>query len=104
MSTWDSDDDAREFLRGYAACQSEKVENLGGLPRRVPDSIWRNDGDALYVIERHGCDVIVVEGFTPSATVGLLNSALQAKRSELKPARKNDDAGARAGRASAFVR
>ena len=63
-STWDSEDDAREFVRGYVSCQSDKVENLGGLPRRLPDSIWRNDGDSLYVVERHGCDVIVVEGFS----------------------------------------
>jgi hypothetical protein len=105
LSTWDSEDDAREFLRGYASSQNEKVENLGGLPRRVPDSIWRNDGDALYVVERHGCDVVVVEGFTPQATVGLVHSALQAKKIELKPSpRKNDDAGGKPGRVSAFVR
>ena len=28
-STWDSEDDAREFMRGYVSCQSEKVQNLG---------------------------------------------------------------------------
>ena len=86
VSTWDSEDDAREFVRGYAACQSDKVENLGGLPRRLPDSIWRNDGDSLYVVERHGRDVIVVEGFSPQTTVALVSSARQAKKTELKPA------------------
>ncbi len=105
VSTWDSTDDAREFLRGYAACQNDKVENLGGLPRRLPDSIWRNDGEALYVIERHGCDVIVVEGFAPEATLALLCSARAAKKTELKPSpRKEEKAGAKPERASAAVR
>jgi hypothetical protein len=106
VSTWDSADDAREFLRGYASCQSGKIENLGGMPRRLPDSIWRNDGEALYVVERHDCDVIVVEGFAPAATVSLVSSARQAKKTEMKPAtRKKDDAGTKqSGRLSAFVR
>jgi hypothetical protein len=105
VSTWDSTDDAREFVRGYASCQNEKVENLGTPPRHEPDSIWRNDGAALYVVERHGCDVIVVEGFAPGETLALLRSAGQAKQTELKPAtRKNDDAGTKPGRVAALLR
>ncbi len=106
VSTWDSEDDAREFLRGYASSQSEKLENLGGLPRRPQDVIWRNDGSTLYVVERHGCDVVVVEGFTAQATVGLLQSAREARKTELKPAtpRKNEDAGKKPGRVSAKIR
>ncbi len=105
VSTWDSAEDAKELLRGYAARQNDKVENLGGLPRHLPDSIWRNDGPALYVIERNGCDVIVVEGFAPEATLSLLSAARGAKKSELKPAaRKDDKAGTQPGRVSAVVR
>ena len=105
VSTWDSTDDAREFQRGYAACQNDKVENLGGLPRRLPDSIWRNDHEALYVIERHGCDVIVVEGFAPETTLALLSSARSAKKTELKPSpRKDDKAGVKPAKPSAAVR
>ena len=105
VSTWDSEDDAREFLRGYAACQSDKVESLGGLPRRTPDSIWRNDGDTLYVVLRQGSDVIVVEGFTPATTVTLLSSARQVKKSELRPAvRKPEAVNNRSSKVSAFVR
>ena len=105
VSTWDSIDDAREFQRGYASCQNDKVENLGGLPRRLPDSIWRNDGEALYVIERRGCDVIVVEGFTPDVTLSLLSAARAAKKTELKPLpRKEDKAAVKPGTAAAAAR
>ena len=41
----------------------------------------------------------------PQATVGLVEAALQAKQTEMKPAtRKNDDADSKPGRVSAFVR
>ena len=97
-------DDAREFFRGYVAYQSEKVENLGGLPRGEPDSISRNDGEVLYVVECHGCDVIVLEGFAAEPTVALLRSALQAKKIEMKPAvRKHDDGDKNPGAVSAFL-
>jgi hypothetical protein len=105
VSTWDSTDDAREFLRSYAACQSEKVENLGGVPRGEFDSVWRNDGEALHVIERHGCDVIVIEGFPAEPTIALLRAAREAKKNEMKPsARKNDDRGKTPGTVSASLR
>jgi hypothetical protein len=86
VSTWDTEDDAREFLRGYLSCQGDKAENLGGAPKRGSDSIWRNDGDSLYVVERHGRDVIVIEGFNPKTTISLVTSAREAKKTELKPA------------------
>ncbi len=105
VSTWDSTQDAQEFLRGYAAHQSDKVGNLGAPPRRTTDSIWRNDGEALYVIQRHDCDVVVVEGFNPQATVALTAAALQAKKIELKPAaRKIEAVDSKPARVSAFVR
>ena len=104
-STWDSDNDAQEFMRGYVACQSDKVENLGAAPRRLTESIWRNDGDALYVVERHGRDVVVVEGFSPQATIALVSSARQAKKTELKPAiRKHEPADTKPAKISAFIR
>jgi hypothetical protein len=104
-STWDSEDDAREFMRGYVSCQSEKARNLGGVPKHVSDSVWRNDDDALYVVERHGCDVIVVEGFTPKTTIGLVASARQAKKIELKPAApKKEGADAKGSKISAIFR
>ena len=41
LSTWDTEDDAREFAHGYVAYQSAKVGNLGSPPAD-PDSVWRN--------------------------------------------------------------
>jgi hypothetical protein len=104
-STWDSEDDAREFMRGYLACQSDKIENLGGLPKRLTDSVWRNDGDSIYAVERHGSDVIVVEGFSPQTTIALLSAARQAKKTEMKPAAgKKESADAKPSKISALVR
>jgi len=86
LSTWDSDDDAREFLASYAAYQTGKVRGLGKPPKPMPDSVWRNNDDQLYVIERRGRDVAVIEGFAPQVTCTLLDAAFQAKKTELKPA------------------
>ena len=86
--------------------KTRRSRTWAALPRRLPDSIWRNDGDALYVIERHGCDVIVVEGFTPAGDRRALELCLQAKKNELKPAtsqRMTTQAPSPA-RVSAFVR
>ena len=104
FTTWDTVDDAREFLKDYAAQQNEKVENLGSVPGGKPDSVWRNDGETLYIIERHGSDVVVIEGFSPESTVTLLRSALQSQKKEIKPAsRKQEDPGKKPGTVSAFV-
>ena len=47
--------------------------------------MWRNVGDRLYVVQRRGLDVAVIEGFAPEATVSLLESAFRAKKVEMKP-------------------
>jgi hypothetical protein len=85
ISTWDSDDDAREFVRAYVPHQTSKTGNLGQPPKPIPDSVWRNLDDALFVVERRGKDVAVVEGFSPKATPGLIEAAFHSKKTELKP-------------------
>ena len=85
LSTWDSDDDAREFARGYVEYQTAKVGHIGKPPKPIPDKVWRNRDSNLYVVERRGRDVAVVEGFTPEATPGLVEAAFVAKKTELKP-------------------
>jgi hypothetical protein len=85
LSTWDSEDDAREFAHGYVSYQTTKAEKLGSPAKPVPDSVWRNLGDSFYVVQRRGSDVAVVEGFSAVATAGLLEAAFSAKRAELKP-------------------
>jgi hypothetical protein len=85
LSTWDSEEDAREFLEAYVAYQSSKVGKLGKPPRPIPSSVWRNLDDALYVVERRGSDVAVIEGFPPQPTTALLDAAFKAKKTEMKP-------------------
>jgi hypothetical protein len=85
LSTWDSEDDAREFAHGYLAYQTAKVGNLGALAKPIPDSVWRNLGDRLFVVQRRGRDVAVIEGFSPVATVTLVDAAFLAKQTEMKP-------------------
>ncbi len=85
LSTWDTEDDAREFAHAYIPHQTSKAGNLGQPPNPIPDSVWRNLDDALFVVERRGKDVAVVEGFSPQATPGLIEAAFHSKKTELKP-------------------
>ncbi len=85
LSTWDSEDDAREFARGLCRLSNREVGNLGKPAKPIPDSVWRNADDSLYVVERRGRDVAVVEGFTPETTPGLVEAAFRAKQTEVKP-------------------
>lgn len=81
FSTWDSEDDAQEFLRGYARFQSTKL-GAGDLDD-VPDSLRRQKDNAVFAIERRGSDVVIVEGFAPEKTESLVKSALEAKKTEM---------------------
>jgi hypothetical protein len=103
LTTWDSEDDAREFARAYVSYQAEKVGNLGHPPKPLPDSVWRNLGDRLFVVERRGADVVVIEGFSPAATPRLLETAFQAKKSEIKPKNPPRPKAAANSRLEAFV-
>jgi hypothetical protein len=85
LTTWDSEDDAREFVTGYVHYQTTKLGNVSKPPRDIHDTLWRNIADQLYVVQRRGLDVAVIEGFAPEATVGLLEAAFRAKKTELKP-------------------
>jgi hypothetical protein len=91
LSTWDTDLDAREFLEGYIGYQSSHVTGLGKPPKPLADSVWRNADDRLYVVERRGRDVAVIEGFEPKATTGLVDALFEAKKVELKPAGPDKD-------------
>jgi hypothetical protein len=85
LSTWDSEDDAREFTAAYVGAQTEKLGKVSKPPRPIPDTLWRNVGETLYVVQRRGLDVAVVEGFPPEVTPGLLEAAFHAKKTEMKP-------------------
>ncbi len=84
LSTWDSEDDAREFAHGYISYQTAKAGNLGSPARPIRDSVWRNLDDRFYVVQRQGRDVAVVEGFSAATTASLLQTAFEAKQTEMK--------------------
>jgi hypothetical protein len=78
LTTWDSDDDAREFVRGYARFQQTKTAGIAALP--APDATVP---DTKYVVEQRGRDVAVVEGFPSRATAALVEAAFRAKKVEV---------------------
>jgi len=88
LTTWDSDDDAREFARGYIRYQAHKLgldappppEEPGDAP---PEAIRRTHEGAVYVVDRRRADVAVVEGFPEDVTGSLLDAAFRAKKVEL---------------------
>ena len=106
LTTWDSEDDAREFATAYAHYQTSRFDDIGKPPKNIHDTLWRNVGDRLYVVERRGMDVAVIEGFAPETTVAMLEAAFRGKKTELKPSappkpaeKPNDGKAATANRA-----
>jgi hypothetical protein len=85
LSTWDTEDDAREFARAYTRYQTSRMEKDAFQPRHIPDSLWRCQDNVCQVVERRGLDVAVVEGFPPVLTGSLLQTAFQAKKTEFRP-------------------
>jgi hypothetical protein len=85
LSTWDSEDDARELVRAYTPYQTKRMGKDAFQPERIPDSLWRCQDDVCRVVERRGADVVVVEGFPPAATGALLEAAFRAKKTEFSP-------------------
>jgi hypothetical protein len=85
LSTWDSEEDAREFARGYARFQAGKLGTEAPPLEEVPDSLRRSpkENDTVFLVERRGKDVAVVEGFPGQATDKLLAAAFLAKQTEL---------------------
>lgn len=80
FSTWDSEEDAREFERGYADFQKTKlsteVDEAAGAVRKLAKHV-------IPHIERRGQDVLVVEGFSPDATKSIVDAAFRATKTEM---------------------
>jgi hypothetical protein len=81
-STWDSDEDAREFAQAYTRYQTRRMGKDGFQPEEIPNSLWRCKDNVCQVVDRRGRDVAVIEGFEPAATASLLESAFKAKKTE----------------------
>jgi hypothetical protein len=61
FSTWDSEQDAREYLSAYVRYQSKKLGPDVQAPDAISDSIRRPSAGVYYATERRGADVVVVE-------------------------------------------
>lgn len=79
-TTWDSEQDAKEFAKSYAAYQSKK-DGLGE-PGAEWDTLNREANGRRFAIERKGRDVAVVEGFDPDQTKALIGQAVAAEARE----------------------
>jgi hypothetical protein len=86
LSTWDSDDEAREFARGYTRFQTTKIGADVPQPEAFPDSLRRPQQGTVFAVERRGPDVAVVEGLDAEPTERLIESLFKAKKSEVRPA------------------
>jgi hypothetical protein len=82
LSTWDTDDEAREFAQAYARYQTRRMGKDAFQPEKIPDSLWRCKDNVCQVVERRGSDVAVVEGFDPAASSTLLEAAFKATKRE----------------------
>ena len=85
-TTWDGEDDAREFARAYVRYQTSRMNDAKFQPVEIPDSLWRCVDGNCRVVERRGADVVVVEGFPASASASLLEAAFRATKTEETPA------------------
>lgn len=83
FSTWDTEDDAREFLRSYARFQTTKLGEGVSQPEAFPDSIRRPHDATIFAVERRGKDVAVVEGFSTELTDSLVESAFKSRKAEI---------------------
>jgi hypothetical protein len=88
FSTWDTEDDARDFARQYTRFQTTKMGPDVESPEVFPDVIRRPHDTTLYAVERRGKDVVVVEGFASEATERLVETAFKATKKELEPIRR----------------
>jgi hypothetical protein len=96
FSTWDTEDDAREFHRGYARFQTTKLAKDTPEPdaEAIPDALLRPHRDAVFAAIRRGSDVAVIEGFPAEVTDTLIDAAFKAKKTEMTHA-PAADAGAK---------
>ena len=85
LTTWDTEEDARDFARQYTRYQTTKLGPDAQSPTAFPDEIRRPHGGTTFAVERRGIDVAVVEGFDPATTERLVNSLFQAPKTEMPP-------------------
>lgn len=92
-STWDSEDDARQFAQTYWEYRNKKIDPDAPSPETARDSMRRTHEGAIFAIEIKGSDVAIVEGFPPDRTETLIETALAAASVEKThaPARRHGE-------------
>ncbi len=85
LTTWDDETEAKEFAGAYLRYQSTKIAGLAPPTKPVGDAVWRDLDDRVYVVERAGQDVAIVEGLSPAATAIVVGQLKKATKTELKP-------------------
>ncbi len=90
LTTWDRSKDAEEFAAAYARHRASKLTSKPAPSGEKPKDPPRTDDQAapprierdgrVYVVERRGDDVVVIEGFSPDITEKLLAQAATAKK------------------------
>ena len=88
LTTWDTEEDARDFARQYTRFQTTKMGQGVESPDAFPDAIRRPHDGTVYAVERRVKDVAVVEGFATEATERLMEAAFKADKVESGPIRK----------------
>ena len=82
VSTWDSEEDAREFARSYVRFQTHKLGKAAKDPEAFPDSTRRPSQGMSFAVERRGVDVTIVEGFSVDLSERLIEAGFRAKKTE----------------------
>jgi hypothetical protein len=90
FSTWDNSDEAREFAEAYVRYQTRRMGKDAFHPEHIPDSLWRCQNEVCQVVDRHGADVVVIEGFAPADTTKVLEAASHARKREYQPQVKKE--------------
>ncbi len=75
--------------RGYIRFQAQKLAldvpppAPDAPPDAFPETSRRNQEGAVYIVERRGADVAVIEGFPEGVTGSLLDTAIHATKTEM---------------------
>lgn len=95
-TTWDDEDEAKEFAKAMSKHAERHVKNGGdpiGGGKRDPDVTRRQQDGRVYLVRRSGKDVVVIEGFDAKATEAMEQAALAAKKVEKTAAKPSPASG-----------
>ncbi len=81
-STWDSEPDAKEFFKAYAAALARKHSIPEDKPLEDPKAAAETKGGEVY-LERRGADVLVLDGATPAMVLKADAVWKSARKSEM---------------------